>query len=420
MLTHSAGPSVTVGSAPALTGQNTQGLNPDAGPNVDYHGSAVIDVRYQYRNGDWSKGAIKAMLNYAFACTLDTVPSIKSNVIVAAAQTPVVPAGGSIAMTLASANVVSPGTNGNLAVNVPLVPYVGSGAATSGLSIANRKTVLCLDPGHTVGTTTSTSATVASVGDTRLITPGQYVCLPGAGSSATQPLIARVTAKTQNADGTGTLTLDTAAGTSVSAGPIMLMEYRQLTDFSGGASVVPWYYDGAIALFDPHSNLCRALSLTTAGTIASGYTVTVAGYDVYGVPMTETISVPTSASTVLGKKAWKYIASATLNFAGGGTPGSTIAIGTSDIIGMNLKSELWEYGEIFTAGAFVSTSTGYTAAVTTTATATTGDVRGTYTLQSGATSDGTRRVAMFMSLPARQALAANYDNYVSLFGVTHF
>jgi hypothetical protein len=414
MITHSAGPTITFGSGPAPTGQNTAGLNPDAGPNVDYHGSAVLDVRYTYRPGDNSKGAIKAMLNYAYAGLLDAVPSVKSNVIIAAAQTPVVPAGGSVAMTLASANVVSAGTNGNLAVNVPVVPYMGGAGGSLSITAANAQSVLCIDPGHTTGDVAGTTA-VSNVADVRMIVPGQYVCIPGANGA--NKFVARVVAKTQTASGSGTLTLDTAATSTASGLPIILMEYRQPNDASGGASAVWWYYDGAIALFDPHCAVTRALSVTSGGTIASGYTVTITGFDIYGVPMTETIAVPTSATTINGKKAFKYVASATLNKSGAGTPGSTISIGTTDILGINLKAELWEYMNVFANGAFVSTSTGWTAGVTTTATATTGDVRGTYALQSGATSDGIRRVAMFTSLPARQALAANYDNYVSLFGV---
>jgi hypothetical protein len=417
MITHSSGPAVTTGSI-GVTGQTNAGLNPDAGPNVDFHGSAVLDCRYIYRNGmPNNRGQITATLNYAYASTLDAVPSIKSNAIVAAAQTPVVPAGGSVAFTLASTNQVSAGTNGNRAVSIPLVPYVGQ-ASGGTLRASNAVSVMCLDPGHTTGTTSTSSAVVTSVGDTRLITLGQYVCIPGAGSAATSPLIARVVAKTStNGSGAGTITLDTTPATAGTF-PIILMEWRQPTDTTGGASAVWWYYDGAVALFDPHSATARALCITTAGTIASGYTVTISGYDVYGVPMTETITVPTSASTVNGKKAFKYVASATLNFSGGGTPGSTISIGTTDILGLHLKSEFWEYSNIFTNGAFVSANTGWTAAVTTTATATTGDVRGTYALQSA--SDGSKRTAFFTSLPARQVLGASYDDVSPLYGVAQF
>ena len=289
----------------------------------------------------------------------------------------------------------------------------GAGGSLS-ITAANAQSVLCIDPGHTTGDVAGTTA-VSNVADVRMIVPGQYVCIPGANGA--NKFVARVVAKTQTVSGSGTLTLDTAATSTATGLPIILMEYRQPNDASGGASAVWWYYDGAIALFDPHSAVTRALSVTSGGTIASGYTVTITGFDIYGVPMTETIAVPTSATTANGKKAFKYVASATLNKSTAGTPGSTISIGTTDILGINLKAELWEYMNVFANGLFVSTSTGWTAGVTTTATATTGDVRGTYALQSGATSDGTRRVAMFTSLPARQALGANYDNYVSLFGV---
>ena len=233
MITHSAGPTITFGSGPAPTGQNTAGLNPDAGPNVDYHGNAVLDVRYPYRPGDSSKGAIKAMLNYAYAGLVDAVPSIKSNVIIAAAQTPVVPAGGSVAITLASANVASPASNGSLAVNVPVVPYMGSAGGSLSITAANAQSVLCIDPGHTTGDVAGTTA-VSNVADVRMIVPGQYVCIPGANGA--NKFVARVVAKTQTVSGSGTLTLDTAATSTATGLPIILMEYRQPNDASGGAS----------------------------------------------------------------------------------------------------------------------------------------------------------------------------------------
>ena len=153
--------------------------NPDAGPGADFQGSSVIDVRYPYAPGKTGRGQVTATLNYAYACMADYVPPIKSTTLVAAAQTPVVPAGGSVAMTLASTNNISPASTGNRAVNVPVVPF--------GQTMAPANQVLCLalDPGHTVGTTTSGSAAVASVGDNRLITLGQWVCIPGGAGSTT-------------------------------------------------------------------------------------------------------------------------------------------------------------------------------------------------------------------------------------------
>ena len=102
--THNAGPVGTFGWVPNTSGITsgsglntaTGGSNPDAGPNFDFQGSSVVDPRYPYHPGKTGRGQVVASLNYAYACLSDCVPSVKSTAIVAAAQTPVVPAGGSI------------------------------------------------------------------------------------------------------------------------------------------------------------------------------------------------------------------------------------------------------------------------------------------------------------------------------------
>ena len=311
-------------------------------------------------------------------------------------------------MTLASTNQISPGTNGNRAVNVPVVPFGQQ------LSQANAVNCLAIDPAHTVGTTSTSSAVVTSVGDNRVITPGQWVCIPG-GAGGTSALLARVVSKSFSAS---TITLDRIPGAALSGAPIMLMEWRNQNDNATGASVLPYYYAGAVAEMDPHGAVGRVLTVTSNNAGDTGYSVTLTSYDAFGVLMRETISVSANA-TATGKKAHKYVVSATLNKSGGGTPAGTISIGTSDIFGLNIKNELWEYMNVFWAGSFASASTGWTVADTATATATTGDVRGTYAVQSSAT-DGVRRLAMFMSLPARQLLSSTYDDYISLYGVPQF
>ena len=64
--------------------------------------------------------------------------------------------------------------------------------------------------------------------------------------------------------------------------------------------------------------------------------------------------------------------------------------------------------------ATIAASTGYLAAVLTTPTATTGDVRGTYALQSAA-SNGTLRV-----MATQTPIAGNLNNAVGLFGQPHY
>lgn len=409
---HSLGPTGTHGYTGA------QNNNAQLGPNWDFMGSAMVDPRWQYQPGAKDLlGQVAAQLNHVYICLCDSVPSIKNAAIVAAAQGPVVPVGGSVAMTLASTNQISPTTNGNRAVSVPVVPYGSS------LRPANAVSCLTLDPGHTIGTTSTSSPIVTAVGDIRLITPGQYVGIPGAGSSGGF-LIARVVSKAYAAatlNGSGTITLDQTPATVVTGGPIMLMEWRAPGDFTGGSSVMPWYYAGALSIADPHTCPGRALTVTSNNAGDTGYSINITSYDIAGVPMHETISV-TANGLASGKKAHKHIVGITLNKAGGGTPAGTVSVGTADIFGMSVKNEFWEYSNVFWAGAFVSANTGWTVADSTLpATATTGDVRGTYAVQSATTgSSATGRLAMFMSLPARQVIATTYNDTTPLFGVAQF
>jgi hypothetical protein len=124
--------------------------------------------------------------------------------------------------------------------------------------------------------------------------------------------------------------------------------------------------------------------------------------------MSEVIAAPASATTVNGKKAFKYIASVVPQF----TDAHNYSVGTTDIYGFPIRSDFFGDVAINYNATGITASTGYTAAVTTSpATTTTGDVRGTYALQSAA--DGSKRLMI------RQfVLAANIGSTSGLFGVT--
>lgn len=140
----------------------------------------------------------------------------------------------------------------------------------------------------------------------------------------------------------------------------------------------------------------RAVATTTGAGTPTNRNVTVSGYDYYGQPMSEVIATGTVASTTVnGKKAFYQISSITIS----GSPVVTVAVGTTDILGIPVRmtnvayvaSVRWDSTLAEDAGTFV-------AAVTTTATTTSGDVRGTY-VPSSAT-DGTKRLVMGILLPA--------------------
>jgi hypothetical protein len=158
--------------------------------------------------------------------------------------------------------------------------------------------------------------------------------------------------------------------------------------------------------------LARCVSITGVSGGAGGAFL-VSGWDIYGVPMTQTITVAAGANTVNSTKAFKYIKSVVPQF----TDAHNYSVGTADIFGFDLRTDLWEQVEVFYNQSFVTVATGYTSAVATSpATATTGDVRGTYAVQ--AATDGVKRLAFYQTMSIQQMIQATPTNYISLFGVT--
>lgn len=168
-----------------------------------------------------------------------------------------------------------------------------------------------------------------------------------------------------------------------------------------------------IQVWSPATAIARNVRITCNGADQTG-TFTVVGFDIYGNPMSETIAgTAASAGTtvaVAGLKAFKYVRSVTP----AGTVNSTgVTVGTGDVIGFPLRVDHVGYIDINFNSTAVTLGTGFTAAVTSTATATSGDVRGTYALQLA--SDGTRRLTVFIA-PA----VANVGSTTGLLGVAQF
>ena len=140
----------------------------------------------------------------------------------------------------------------------------------------------------------------------------------------------------------------------------------------------------------------RAVSLTIGAGTISDRAVTVSGYDVYGQSMSEVIQTGTTQSTTVnGKKAFYQVSSVTV----ANTVGGTLAVGTTDILGSPVRiTDAGYIARAGWAGVLAEDAGTFVAAVTTTATTTSGDVRGTY-VPSSAT-NGTRRLVMGILLPA--------------------
>lgn len=164
-----------------------------------------------------------------------------------------------------------------------------------------------------------------------------------------------------------------------------------------------------ISAYDPATLLSRTLQFVS-GSNDSGITFTVTGWDIYGFPMTETIT-GANAGTASGAKAWKYISTITHS----GSVAGTLTIGTNDVIGLPFQSLRFGRLEIAYNNAWITANTGFTAAVVTVpATSLTGDVRGTYALQSA--SDGTKTIQVFITIPPANLNTTN--GAASVYGVT--
>lgn len=157
-----------------------------------------------------------------------------------------------------------------------------------------------------------------------------------------------------------------------------------ITDIGGTVrSVWPLDVPRAVKLSVSHGSSIVALSLV------------VSGFDEYGQPMTETLAVTATgtAKTATGKKAFKYILSYAFTSAGNATA-DTANLAWADIFGLPYRVLHVERVIPFGNG-IIDVAGTVTAADDTTATATTGDPRGTYAPASA--SDGTKRYSCWIT-----------------------
>lgn len=159
-----------------------------------------------------------------------------------------------------------------------------------------------------------------------------------------------------------------------------------------------------VNIWDPTTLVAHNVTITSVGD-DSGATFTVRGYDIYGYPMTETITGVTPG-TASGKKAFKYIASVT---PAGTLSGSNVSVGYGLVTGLPIRTDASGYIVYTNAGVIPTTIPSFVAADATTPSATTGDVRGTIAPAA------TARVVVF-STPQ----LSNLGSITGLFGLTQY
>lgn len=386
------GPLISAGN---LIDSSPSGLpqitNPSAGPNLSYHGAGFLDVRYFPIAKDQTDrhGVIPAFFNSSQSLTINATPQAKG-----------------VAKIAALANVVS-GTPMTLAVastgvakNIPILPFGSTTVVTAALA---------LDFGFELTSITSGSKNV-TVADSSKYIVGMPLIF-GEGATTTTPLITYVTGITSAT----VITINDAAGRTNAASPTGTGNSWGVLDSlpnSYSTYAQPYLAGGPGLFFDPTQGVSRCVSITGVSAGAGGNFI-VSGWDIYGVPMTDLITVAAGVNTVNSLKALKYIKSVVPQF----TDAQNYDVGTADIIGFPLRSDLFEQTQIYDASALITASTGYVKAdATSPATNLTGDTRGTYALQTAA--DGTRRTTIYQ-MPSFQQLARSGPvSYTSLFGVT--
>lgn len=201
------------------------------------------------------------------------------------------------------------------------------------------------------------------------------------------------------------------------------------------AAVLTFGSGGTVATWNPAAGSGRVISVTTSSSVdvGSGVTYTVAGRDMYGFKMTETISASTQSSVGIGKKAFKYISgvSPSTNAA---ITSTGVKIGFVDTFGFPLNTGYFGLTSVVISTAPTVpnltplTSVNATVASTVaTATSTTPDARGTYTSSiatAGTTTSipaGTAvRITISQNITATMASAITASDQTAMFGIAQY
>lgn len=375
------------------------------GPSIFYQGSAFPDPRYLWNKDGVQPGRVYAFGNSVDIVLIDQIPMIASTTTIAAVQV----ATSAVAMALTTTAAGGSAAGVPSAAYVPIIPF-GATNATS---------VLALDFGFTTGTTAANSSTVVVV-DSSQLDLGQWIAIGGVGNAGlTAGLITQITS-IANAT---TIKISPVAVGALSHAPIGQANAAGFNPTGLTATAaIPYQVTGLARMYDPLQGMTRCISVTGNTTNATAGVI-ISGYDIYGVAMTELITA-VGTSTIFGKKAFKYI----LNAIPNATNSNSFTVGIGDTVGLPIRSDRWDNLKVNFANGLAVTSRGWLTAVTTVATNTTGDARGTIQLSPlgngtslatiGATSNATSRLFVTMSVPIYNFVNATPTSYTSLFGVT--
>jgi hypothetical protein len=392
-----SGPVIVFGQNPT----SPSDYNPDiGGSSYFYAGAGILDPRlpYTFLPGESQSAFDYGWLGFDNITTLSAVPYTAASAAIVASANPtsatlsLVTSNSSTTGVYYSTNFVRADTGATDTV-LALDAYASvTGTVSNGiLTVTASSSQMPIGPGMVILTTSGTVSQGTALGSqiiAQLTTTGTYSSV-SQGTTGTYQLTGNLTATS----GTVTLAYQTPAQCAV-------------PNNAQTPSMANW---------SPQALLGRAVSITAAAS-ATYATATVNGYDIYGYPMSEAITI-TAGSTVNGKKAFKYIKSVVLS---GGTADTTHAysVGTADVFGLPLRSDtfgdiLVNYATSLVATTLVTATTGYLPADRTTPSATTADVRGTYaaTSSSGANKLIVRQSPQAYNVPYTTGLVGSTQYY---------
>lgn len=392
--------------------------NTDRGPSLMFQGIAVPDIRFTFGKDKVQgyTGMVPGMLVSPLMHSINQIPMTADINCLAAAQAQTI----NVAMTFEAATA-------GVDTGVPIVPFAGYG----GLNGATVVTAaIALDFGFAYGTVVAASKNV-TVADSALFFPGMPLVIAGCGNAAgTIPLLTNVDSITS---ATVIVILD-APLASLNPAPIGTGNLWGPSEVGAvtPTAAMPYLAGGPGLFLDPRQTVARSISIATADGGGLGGTWLVTGYDVYGMLMSELVTVAAAASIGYSTKAFKYL----MSIVPQQTDPALYYAGTADNFGFCMRLDIAGNAQATWNLLEVDDGVGFQVAdQTNPATTTTDDVRGTVQvgvlgagtpLTNAATSNGTiaalvrtgRRLILGQYMPAYQVLGGRTTDTRPIYGVT--
>lgn len=402
-----SGPLIVWGQNPLVPNE----YNPDLGSSLLWAGAGIIDPRspFTYYQGEAQSAPDFGWYGISDILSVIAVPYTSATAAIVTSANPTGPTLSLVSAASATTGVY-PSTvftrsdTGVVDSVLALDAYASVTASiTNGVMTVSANSSMPIGPGMVV-LSSSTSVTGGTLGPSsgvyvtsQLTTTGTYTTV-GNGYAGTYQLSQNVSCTS----GTVTLAYPTVQSCAIPTNP----------------------QTPSVWLWNPTALLGRAVTVTSAAG-ATYTTANVNGYDIYGYPMTETLTI-TVGGTTTGKKAFKYIKSVVLS---GGTADTTHAysVGTSSIIGLPLRSDTGSEC-VVNAGASQVTmaantafiGNGFVPADRTTPSGTTGDVRGTIDLANASGVNLAPSTATNKYVVRQIPQPVNVQTAAGLFGLTQY